>query len=83
MALTNPGPVQKYRMYLKKIGGYSDRDKVDPDALQAIHEVRLVMRRVNAASGSSCLGTSVSCYLVLFSIVADGRALLFVGQGCG
>ena len=32
-------PLQKYRMYLKKIGGYSDKDKVDPDALQAIHEV--------------------------------------------
>lgn len=32
-------PAQKYRMYLKKIGGYSDKDKVDPDALQAIHEV--------------------------------------------
>lgn len=30
--------LQKYRLYLKKIGGHSEKDRVDADALQALHE---------------------------------------------
>ncbi len=32
---------QKYRLYLRRLGGLSDRDRVDADALQRLHEVRL------------------------------------------
>lgn len=31
--------LQKYRLYLKKIGGYTEKDKVDHDDLQKLHEV--------------------------------------------
>ena len=31
--------LQKYRLYLKKIGGYTEKDKVDHDELQKLHEV--------------------------------------------
>jgi SHAQKYF class myb-like DNA-binding protein len=30
--------LQKYRLYLKKIGGHSEKDRVDADVLQALHE---------------------------------------------
>jgi hypothetical protein len=30
--------LQKYRLYLKKIGGHNEKDRVDADVLQALHE---------------------------------------------
>ena len=30
--------LQKYRLYLKKIAGYQDKERIDPDVLQKIHE---------------------------------------------
>ncbi|KAI7842370.1 hypothetical protein COHA_004009 [Chlorella ohadii] len=30
--------LQKYRLYLRRLGGLSDRDRVDADALQRLHE---------------------------------------------
>ncbi|GAB4823892.1 hypothetical protein N2152v2_010938 [Parachlorella kessleri] len=30
--------LQKYRLYLKRLGGFNEKDKVEPEALQAIHE---------------------------------------------
>lgn len=31
---------QKYRLYLRRLGGVSERDRVDADTLQRLHEVR-------------------------------------------
>eukprot|EP00890_Picochlorum_soloecismus_P001593 jgi/Picsp_1/2434/NSC_05895-R1_protein len=33
--------LQKYRLYLKKIGGYTEKDKVDHDELQKLHETNV------------------------------------------
>lgn len=33
--------LQKYRLYLKKIGGYTEKDKVDHDDLQKLHETNV------------------------------------------
>ena len=33
--------LQKYRLYLKRLGGFNEKDKVEPEALQAIHEVKV------------------------------------------
>lgn len=30
--------LQKYRIYLKRIGGYTQREKLEPDVLQKLHE---------------------------------------------
>lgn len=30
--------LQKYRLYLKKIGGHSEKDRIDADVLQSLHE---------------------------------------------
>jgi SHAQKYF class myb-like DNA-binding protein len=35
--------LQKYRLYLKKIGGYTEKDKVDHDDLQKLHEVGFLL----------------------------------------
>lgn len=51
-------------MYLKKIGGYSDKDKVDPDALQAIHEVRAVSCCACFALSGGRLGPLLACLLL-------------------
>lgn len=30
--------LQKYRLYLKKLGGYAEKDRIDSDVLQTLHE---------------------------------------------
>lgn len=56
--------LQKYRLYLKKIGGYAERDRVDPDLLQRLHEQNVQqMAAQQAVQHSMAAATGGSAYL--------------------
>ena len=42
---------QKYRLYLRRLGGLSDKDRADADALQRLHEVGGSRRQLAFGSG--------------------------------
>ncbi|RMZ52538.1 hypothetical protein APUTEX25_003681 [Auxenochlorella protothecoides] len=45
--------LQKYRLYLKKIGGFTDRERVDSAALQRIHEQNVAQMAAQQAMQQS------------------------------
>ena len=58
--------LQKYRLYLKKLGGYPANAKTSPEALQQVQQVRGAARVTNPhprASTHCCMPTC-SCLMV-------------------
>ena len=49
-------PPQKYRLYLKKIGGYTPQERVDSDALQALHEHNVAQMAAQQAAQEAAGG---------------------------
>ena len=57
--------LQKYRLYLKKIGGHSEKDRIDPEVLQSLHEQNVQhMAAQQAMQHSMAAATGSAAYLV-------------------